>query len=162
MIAREFYFPEFVTLHSFNIVIIGEHIVDDYVVRFEQVTDAAILIKQGFEGVVDFVPCRHQYAVVKFRIQFKVELEEFKPVEIQPLMSKPFYEFQRFRVVQHAVGLPFQFGRISQFTTPGCLVELFIRRCTPKKVGKSHGEFEIAEFPFVVVRIGFSQVEKSR
>ena len=125
---------ECVTLYAFESVVIREETIDDDVVGLEEVGKPAVVGEQPGERLVDLTAGGLLRAIVELRIEREIKLKEIEPVHRQPLRHERFHEPDRPWVVEQAVCLGLEHGRLQKLAALGQPAERRVGRCGPEEV----------------------------
>ena len=125
---------EFVAVHAFEAVVVGKQTVDDDVVGLEEVGEPAVVGEQPGERLVDLATGCRLRAVVELRIEREIELKEIEPVHRQPLRHERLDKPDRPWVVEQAVCLGFEDGRLQKLAALGQPAERGVGWCAPEEV----------------------------
>ena len=95
-------------------VVLGQPLVDERVVRRQQIGDAAILADDAVEQQLDFAPHRLTQRIVEVGIEQRQRADALQAAQVQPLAREVDRQRLGPRILQHAPDLLLEHGRILQ------------------------------------------------
>ena len=126
-----------IALYSGDAVEIGEEVIDDDVIRLQQIVQRGIVFEQVGKGFIDLVLRRKLGAVVEARKFRTVHFKKIKPVHAEPLGDQALHEVTRSGIVEQACGLRGEDLGLHQCTLLRQLEQDLVRRGAPEEIGEA-------------------------
>ena len=137
--------PEAVALHVRNAVVLRQPLIDERVVRGQQVDHVAVFADDAVEEQLGFAAHGLQQIAVEVGIEEQIRLRVVQVAQIQPLPGETGGQRVGAWIGEHALHLLLQHRLVRQLTLTGQVQKLLIRRAAPQKVRKPRRQFQIAD-----------------
>ena len=122
----------------------GELLVDERIVRVEELEHAAILAQRAADKQLGLALERLHQREVVIRITLRIDHDLGHAAEIQPLRGEVVDErFARARIGEHALDLLLEHLLIAQLPSLGERQELVVGDAGPEEEGQTGGQLEI-------------------
>src|SRR5262249_17184274 len=132
VIVRELHAPEFVSSHVRNSVMLCHTLVDECVVRGEQLKDISVFADDAIEEQLRLAFQAQGQCVVVKRIIKSVRMEVLQIRQMQPLAREFDCQGFRTRIMEHAPYLLLQYERILESPLTGKTDQFVVRKRAPK------------------------------
>ena len=114
-------------------VMLGEALVEEGVVRLEQIEHAPVLAKHALDEKLRFLPEGLAQIVVEVREQAQVRRDRFQIAQMQPLRGEIGREVARAIVRQQSPHLLFKHLRLAKLVARGQVQKLVVRNAAPQE-----------------------------
>ena len=104
--------PELAAVDVRDAVVLRQPLVDERVVRVQQIDDAAIFADDAVEEQLDFAPHRLPQRIVEVGIDQRQRARALQAAQVQPLAGEVLRQRLGPRILQHAADLPLEHDRI--------------------------------------------------
>ena len=137
--------PELAAVDIRNAVVPGEPLVDERIVRGQQIEHIAILADDAVEEQFDFTAHGAAQRIVEVGIDHRQRTHAVHPAQVQPLPGE--IDRQRFgaRIREHAPDLPFEDRRIFQLALARQRDQGVVGHSAPEKERQPRCQFQIAD-----------------
>src|SRR5262245_19399531 len=128
-----------------NAVMFGQSLIQESVVRVQQIEGAAVLAQDALEEELSFATEGLSQSLVEVGEDVGIGRDGLQISEVQPLPAEIADEGLRAWVVEHAARLLSQDERVFQFALFGQIQKLVVRDAAPQEEGEARGEFKIVQ-----------------
>ena len=126
-------------------VVPGQPLVDEGVVRVEQIGNASVLADDAVEQQLDFAPHGLAQRVVEVGIQQRQRADALQAPQVQPLAREVDRQRLRPRILEHAANLALENDGILEPPLTGDGDQLIVGDGAPEEEGQPRREVEVAE-----------------
>ena len=111
--------PELGAVNARDAVVLGEPLIDEGVVRIQQLADALVFAQHALDQELGLLPQRVAQIVVEIRERRRIRLDTRDVAQEQPLPGEIRHERLRARIGEHALHLRFEHGFVLQLPALG-------------------------------------------
>ncbi len=126
-------------------VVLGQALVQERVVRLQQVEHAAILAQDALEQEFRLLSEGLPQVVVEVGEQAQVRSDRIQVAQVQPLAREVAHQASRARVGQHAADLSFEHLGLAQFAALSQVEQLVVRDAAPEEERQARGELDVGD-----------------
>ena len=126
-------------------VVLGQALVQERVVRLQQVEHAAVLAQDALEQQLRLLAEGLPQVVVEVGEQAQVRGDRIQVAQVQPLAREVAHQALRARVGQHAADLPFEHLGLAQLAALGQVEQLVVRDAAPEEERQAGGELDVGD-----------------
>ena len=145
LVTRVGHALEVASRHALEPVVMSQALVDESVVRPEEIEQASVLADQTLEQEFGLPLHRVREVLVEVREEVGVGSDLVEILQPQPLRHEARTQRLGARVVQHAERLPLQFAGIRQPSLHGRGPEFFVRRKPPEEEREPRSQVDVLQ-----------------
>ena len=139
-IGWELDLPQTMTDDVGELIMLRQSLVEHGIVRVKELDSVGVVVENIFEIGDGFLKCEQAKVVVIIGIILRVNSDEWKLIEAQPLMTEVFEETIDVGVGDQALCLGFECFTVSHFARVCKFTQTIIGHGAPKKVGEPLGD----------------------
>ena len=136
---------ELVAVNALDPVVLGQALIDEGVIRVQQIDDAAILAQLAFDQQLGFLLERLAQVLVEVGKGRRIRLYRWDIAQEQPLAGEVLHQRLRARIGQHAPDLALQNGRVAELAALGNGEQLVVGNAAPQEERQARRQLDVAD-----------------
>ncbi len=124
-----------------NAIVPGEPLIQESIVRGQQIHDIAILAHNAFKEQFRLAPETLPQLVIPVGIEHSIGRSRLQIPQVQQLIGEVFHESLRPGIGKHAPHLRLKRGWIVKFPLAGKVDQFVVRNAAPQEEGQTGGQF---------------------